>query len=268
MTLTAQSDYKVFDREMKDNIEKALGANDRKNKVVELRFNGDYVVDVEIVADKDLYDDNTQSDIEEYDVYDVKNIDNTKDGKLMLTGRTLYSSTDDEGLTIASDAKAVVIQMENRKEVTDEYASVREAMSALGDPSDRDGLQYKGRIVAILNDQGVAEWVVFCSDTDVKTGHVDDKFESDDSWKATVDTRTMRVDVDWKLAVAGEYPTANEVKAVVADALNEVGLMVTSWGDESKSFGSGERTITVVDPDLSIAIPITYTVQAHWSVAE
>ena len=48
-------------------------------------------------------------------------------------------------------------------------------MSALADADeDAKGLQYNGRIVAVLNDQGVAEWVVFCSYTDVETGAQDD----------------------------------------------------------------------------------------------
>ena len=187
VTLTAMDEYNLFDRTDVQNIKDALNdAGDKDNDVLELRFSGDYVVDVDTVTDDNIYTGPKDTEeIEDCDIYDVK-VENTTYGKdgtattadgeeLVLAGRTLYSNVDDEGLTIVSDAKAVVIQNENGEEVTEEYGSVREAMSALADADeDAKGLQYNGRIVAVLNDQGVAEWVVFCSYTDVETGAQDD----------------------------------------------------------------------------------------------
>lgn len=65
----------------------------------------------------------------------------------------------------------MVIQRENGKKVTNEYASVDEALGAMADANTTvDGKQFRGRIVAVLNDLGVAEWVVFVSATPVVAG--------------------------------------------------------------------------------------------------
>ena len=102
-------------------------------------------------------------------------------GTLVLEGRTLYTSTADVGLTFVREAPAVVIQNENGKTVESAYSSVSEAIGTLADADEREtapGLQFQGRIVAILNSQGVAEWVVIISDTDVKTG-LDPDYDDD-----------------------------------------------------------------------------------------
>ena len=104
------------------------------------------------------------------EIYDVKNID----GVMFLEGRTLYTNaTTDLGLTFTRDAKAVVIQDENNKtHVEREYDSVSEAVASLADPNpNTDTLEFKGRVTAILNEQGVAEWVVIHSDTKLTTGN-------------------------------------------------------------------------------------------------
>ena len=44
-----------------------------------------------------------------------------------------------------------------------------EAIAALGDPSSEDGLQYQGKIIAVLDDLGRAEWVIFDSNTPVSS---------------------------------------------------------------------------------------------------
>ncbi|MBM6852527.1 hypothetical protein H9X91_13960, partial [Oscillibacter valericigenes] len=234
--------------------------NDTDN-VVELRFDGDYVIGYDDVDYSDIYTDYTKP-IDDEDVYYLSLIS----GDLSLQGRTLYvlDNQDDYGLTFTREAKAVVIQDEYNKEVKTEFDSVEEALDRLADASTADGLQYKGEIIAILNSQGVAEWVVFVNQNGL---HSDgpDYGNTDNDWDVTVNTRTMRVDATCKLATAGDYPTANEVKEVVAEALEQRGLMVTAWGDESKLFSSGDRTITVVDPDLDIAIQQTYTVQVTWA---
>ena len=164
-TLTARSEYP-------STIDELV-----MNTVQELRFDGDYVVDVRDVDDPDdlyvteEYNDTQKIDNEE--VYDV-NVDNNtavQSGELRLVGRTLYSSDVDVGLTLVSDAKAVVRQMENGKTETTNYGSVAEAIAALGDANENAaGKQYDGRIVAVLDDRGVAEWVFFDSDTAIWTG--------------------------------------------------------------------------------------------------
>ena len=90
-----------------------------------------------------------------------------------MTGATQHTGDQDQpvGLAFAKDAPAVVIQRENGKKVTNEYASVDEALGAMADANTTvDGKQFRGRIVAVLNDLGVAEWVVFVSATPVTAG--------------------------------------------------------------------------------------------------
>ncbi|MEI3362526.1 MAG: S-layer homology domain-containing protein [Oscillospiraceae bacterium] len=90
-----------------------------------------------------------------------------------MTGATQHTGDQDQpvGLAFAKDAPAVVIQRENGKKVTNEYASVDEALGAMADANTTvDGKQFRGRIVAVLNDLGVAEWVVFVSATPVVAG--------------------------------------------------------------------------------------------------
>ena len=76
------------------------------------------------------------------------------------------------GLALASDAKAVVIQDENGKsDVKTEFDTVSGAISYLADPDeDTAALEYVGEIVAVLNSNGTAAWVVFDSETELLTG--------------------------------------------------------------------------------------------------
>ncbi|WP_298028598.1 S-layer homology domain-containing protein [uncultured Dysosmobacter sp.] len=96
---------------------------------------------------------------------------NATSNYIYLQGRTMYTSDDDQGLTFTKDAKAVVIQETNGDWDEEEYDSVSAAVAALDDPfTDTKELEFGGRIVAILNSNGVAEWVVIISDTEVETG--------------------------------------------------------------------------------------------------
>ena len=166
-TLTAKSKY----------VETIRALRSDKDGIVELRFDGEYVVNVKDV--KDIYNENhfdksdatgkPTYDISDFDVYDVK-----KGNELSLQGRTLYvlSNQDDNGLALAKDAKAVVIQDENNKtDVKTEFTSVDAAKNYLADADTRKpGLQYKGRIIAALDSTGAAAWVVFDSDTKLTSG--------------------------------------------------------------------------------------------------
>ena len=160
-TLTARSKYLDTIRALRNDAD----------GIVELRFDGDYVVDVKNVTD--IYGDshytNDAFDTSDFDVYDV-----TKANQLTLQGRTLYvmANQADEGLALTSDAKAVVIQTENNKtNVKTEFTSVSAAISHLADADTvKTGMQYKGDIIAALDRNGAATWVVFVSDTPLNTG--------------------------------------------------------------------------------------------------
>ena len=175
-TLTAKSKY----TEIINTI-----ANHRWEPL-ELRFDPDgYVVRVEEPEDVYTYVEaiNEDEDIDEYDVYYIDSL--TSNGnpgddralELNLQGRTLYvvpsdADNTDMGLALVSDAKAVVIQDENRKaNVKTNFTSVRAAISHLVDADDDvDGMQYEGKIFAVLNSNGSAAWIVFDSETPLITG--------------------------------------------------------------------------------------------------
>lgn len=111
----------------------------------------------------------------------VNTFTDTAMGTLRLQGRTMYvlDGQHDYGIDFIRDAKAVVRQpegtvndwsMKNRA-----YSSVQEAIDSLGDavPGTQDTKEFKGIITAVLNSQGVAEWIVFYSDTpEIGRAHV------------------------------------------------------------------------------------------------
>ena len=108
------------------------------------------------------------------EIYHITGIDY---GTLYLEGRTLHldnitmsgvaTGSNSVGLTFVKDAKAVVVQPINGTIEKTAYNTVAEAVSVLGDEyPNTDGKQYDGSIAAVLNSQGVAEWIVFISDVD------------------------------------------------------------------------------------------------------
>ena len=159
VTLTATGDYTDVFSVLRKNW----------HHFVELRFNGDYVTEARPIATEDIYGDTLSeiyARISGQDVYDV-DLNKSASSELWLQGRTLWVLPDqaDRGLTFASDAKAVVIQTEDDETVISEYGSVAEAYSTLADADDDPkALNYEGQIAAVLNSQGVAQWVVFCND--------------------------------------------------------------------------------------------------------
>ena len=112
---------------------------------------------------------------------DTDQFNTTAMGTLRLQGRTLYvlDGQHDYGIDFVRDAKAVVRQREGYidntgKAVSDwktrAYGSVQEAIDSLGDADKTTGeKEFKGIITAVLNSNGVAEWVVFYSDTVAET---------------------------------------------------------------------------------------------------
>ena len=160
-TLTAKSKYKSTISELVPGT------------VQELRFDGDYVASIKKV-DK-VYEDFTSDKIEDFDVYAMTEVNaNSTPNTLMLQGRTLYVTANrrDVGLGLAAGAKAVTIQDENKEtKVATNFSDVASAIAHLADAQpNTDGFQYDGKVFAVLNDNGTAEWVVFVNDTALQTG--------------------------------------------------------------------------------------------------
>ena len=159
-TLTAKSKYKSTITELDPGY------------VQELRFDGDYVVSIKDV-DK-VYNDFTSDKIEDFDVYAMTETNaNNNPTTLVLQGRTLYvtEGRKDVGLGLAAGAKAVTIQDENKEtKVATNFADVASAIAHLADASEDDGFQYDGKVFAVLNDNGTAEWVVFVNNKALQTG--------------------------------------------------------------------------------------------------
>ena len=145
----------------------------RPGTVQELRFDGDYVTTIKSLDADELYQNNTRP-IKDESVYQMTSL-TANVNTLNLQGRTLYitANRDDVGLALAADAKAVVIQDENSKlDVKTEFSSVGAAIAHLADPDNNtsNGTQYAGNIYAVLDTNGVAQWVVFDSSTPLNTG--------------------------------------------------------------------------------------------------
>ena len=244
VTLTATDEYTdVFD---------VLERNE--GSVVELRFNGDYVVRAVDVTN--IYDENDlKNNIEDEDVYDVELPVSGHDCELWLKGRTLYVTDDqyDRGLTFVSDAKAVVIQKEDKKVVTSEYDSVSAALASLAEPDGEEetpGQQYEGKITAVLNSQGVAEWVVFNNDSALESNSGNRPSGDTRYYDVTVNYNTNKIAVEYDRTAAGVSATEDGVREAVAEELNVRDYLVVDWDPDggSSKFSDG-RNIKVVNSD-------------------
>ena len=181
-------------------------------EVQELRFDGDYVVGVKDIEpgkgqpnSKFVTSYTTNWDDEE--VYDVNyNSNETLD----LKGRTLQSATsagadnNDQGWTIASTSMPTVLRHKvNGSTETINYSSMGEALAAAGDAlPNTDGKQFDGRIVMVLNDQGVAQWAFIESDTPVTTGQGGNYTDnaqgvSAEAYAITGGRARVTFDIDW-----------------------------------------------------------------------
>src|SRR5699024_5711435 len=111
--------------------------------------------------------------LDDEDIYFMNNLVDTAN-VVSLSRNTLYTTQNrsDAGLAIARDAKAVVIQDEDGDtDVVTNFSDVESAVEYLVDPDDTTGVkEYEGKIVAVLNANGAAQWVVFDSDTPLVTG--------------------------------------------------------------------------------------------------
>ena len=242
-------------------------------KVQELRFDADDYV-VKVVPADDIYGyveavDGTK-DTADYEIYLVDSDDAPSDElELMLQGRTMYitDDQDDYGLTLASDAKAVVIQDENGKgDVETEFDSVSAAISYLADhDDDTPELEYVGKIVAVLNDNGTAAWVVFDSNTELVTGTNRPSHDDDNDG----DVRYVRVDLVNDRIILNEKdkpgPGAwsqdekDAVESAARAALNSIGYKATSGVSFGGGSGSGD-TIDAVNMDSPNGTEFTFTI--------
>ena len=132
-----------------------------------------------IAGGNDVFDESDYSNAStvtsNFDVYDLyvygSYAQNGDD--IYLDGRTLHyrDDVDAHGLGIASDAKAVLSQVVDGKRTETEYGTVREAFTALADTDNAAGKQSRVRVVAVLNSDGVADWVFFYDYTPVGRGN-------------------------------------------------------------------------------------------------
>ena len=139
-----------------------------KDTVQELRMDGDYVVGVRDI-DPEKFIEHYYDKWDDEEVYFV----NYNGETVELKGRTFQSSgAKDQGWTIISTSMPTVLRHTvNGKPTTTNYGSMSEALSAVGDANTNTaGLQFRGKIVTVMNSQGVAEWAFIDSLTPVTTG--------------------------------------------------------------------------------------------------
>ena len=168
-TLQARSKYQDVISELKAG----------ENTVMELRFDADeYVTGVDTIPDgtKGTTDKIADFDItggmEDYEIFDDTITGTTT--TLWMNGRTMQigQKPGTAGLTFVENAPTALYQEINNKWVRTEYASVQDAYNDLGDANTSNAypnLQFEGRIVAVLNSQGVAEWAYIISDTPINS---------------------------------------------------------------------------------------------------
>ena len=98
---------------------------------------------------------------------------------LTFQGNTLHYSANanDIGLPVSRNAKAVVYQRINNGNSWENYGSVQSAYNVLNDADTvTPGKQFDGQVIAVLDSNGVAAWVVFIdatptnSNTGINTG--------------------------------------------------------------------------------------------------
>lgn len=266
--------------------------NLKPNTVQELIFNGDYVTKIEDI-DSALNCAYEVIDPDDYSVYDVAfdetnkgqgvangadytsstYLKNVNDATALTTTINLYSRTlyttpmagaptghgtadqnEPVGLTFVTDAPAAVIQMENGKKTTNVYGSVSEALGAMADASTTtDGQQFRGRIVAVLNDLGVAEWVVFISSTPVVSGSATGGFGdggNDTTLPAGTDLWVTVDDITGTptgITGEGRYDASAHKLYLKFDGLNSGASKVTLPVRIVDSFGAGNYATLTLD---------------------
>ena len=139
-------------------------------EVMELRMDADgYVTGADPVdPDKVANFGNADDGMENFEVFD-QTFTVADMPTLEMNGRTMQIR-DGSGLTFITDAPTVLWQRINNKGTYTAYSSVQDAYNDLADENENAaGLQFRGRIVAVLNSQGVAEWAYIESLTPVNS---------------------------------------------------------------------------------------------------
>ena len=218
-----------------------------KGTVMELRFDGDYVTSIKAVKAEDVYT-NMKVAIDGEDVYQMVGL-TANTSTLNLQGRTMYitANREDVGLAFASDAKAVVIQDENKKsDVKTEFTSVGSAISHLADAdTNTAGTQYAGNVYAVLNSNGLAQWVVFDSATPLNTGSQGGDFNDNGSDTTLPSTTDLLVTVTGTGTVTGQgrYDAKNGKLYLQFDGLTQQASKVTLPNvSVLDAFGAGSYT--------------------------
>ncbi|MEH2940671.1 S-layer homology domain-containing protein [Lawsonibacter sp. JLR.KK007] len=205
---------------------------------------------------------------------------------LAFKGNTLRYTANEEngniGLPVARDAKAVVYQRINGKDSWENYATVNAAYSILNDAdydssNNLDGnKQFAGEIIAVLNSNGVAEWVVFIDNTEtlgtsttypetrmaltnngngISTLTVNGEARSTATGTVVIpagSTIVMTVKSGFTPTISGgagvTHTTGSDTWTIIAPALgNTVTIRVT------KDAIVGERTIDIYDANVLLA---------------
>ena len=116
-----------------------------------------------------MKDDLDRADItDDYDVYAISRDDADTNSLPYLTlnaqGKTLYITADqtDLGLAVASDAPVFIWKDGNTSHIT-KYDTLKEAVEELDDMQGEEaaGKQFRGNIIAALNSNGSAAWIIF-----------------------------------------------------------------------------------------------------------
>ena len=216
--------------------------SNHERDVVELRFDADnYVVDADPVdIDVSAF---TEKIVDGDELFDVDTA-NDKAGvinqlnpvDLYLTGRTLHTGSQSHGLTFITDAPTVLEQQINGKWVTREYANVQEAYNDLADANDAaENLQFCGRIVAVLNDREVADWVYIKSYTPINgsdAGYDDaDSITNGDVTLTVVDPqadpKSVRMTRDGQISYSFQYVAPAAAARAVVETDKVIGVNYT-----------------------------------------
>ena len=244
-TLTVKAEYDVFTT-LKGNIFNAVGVG--KGAMLELTYDEDgYVVDADVLNDWDsvVYGNhefkNAYKYTEDFDIYQI-NVPFWP-LKANVAGNTLYFDVTfgtDNGLAINAGAPIVVIQdvYDGSKYLETEvetYTSLNSALKSLA-----WGDKFVGQISAVLDDKGVAEYLVLNSALEVQV-ETDDG-STPDGYTATVNTNTLTVTVDVPKTWGSWYNTEKFLTAAV-EALDEAGYEVTDM-ERNGRFGTWEFTVT------------------------
>ena len=228
--LTARNDYAdvINDLDWADDIQ----------AVMELRFDADgYVTGAERVPADKIADFVTgQTGMEDFEVFDEDAYDNTGiEATLEMNGRTMQIR-DGSGLTFITDAPTVLRQTINNKSTYTAYPSVQDAYNDLADANDdMTGLQFNGRIVAVLNSQGVAEWAYIDSNTPVNSndaGYDDADSITNGDVTLTVadplaDPKSVRMTRDGKISYSFQYVAPAAAARAVVETDKVIGVDYT-----------------------------------------